>query len=62
MLVAVSFGSGVLFAAAYQIVPWARVFNGGSAVAADEVGSACGGAGRLFPGWVMPAGAFQQGP
>ena len=59
MLVAVSVGSGVLFAAAYQIVPWARVFNVRSAVAVDEVGPAAAALVACFL-VAMPAGAFHQ--
>ena len=59
MLLAVSAGFGLLFAAAYSFIPWDRVFNVASAGALDEAGPAAAAlVGCFLVG--MPAGAFQQ--
>jgi O-antigen/teichoic acid export membrane protein len=59
MLVAVAAALGLLFAIAYQHVPWARVFNVDSEVALDEVGPAAAALVACFL-IAMPSGAFQQ--
>ena len=59
MLLAVSAGFGLLFAAVYRFIPWDRVFNVGSAGALDEAGPAAVALVGCFL-VAMPAGAFQQ--
>lgn len=59
MLLAVAVGSGFLFAAIYEYVPWGRMFNVESATALDEVGPAAAVLVACFL-VAMPAGAFQQ--
>ncbi|MHB8458930.1 MAG: oligosaccharide flippase family protein [Candidatus Limnocylindrales bacterium] len=59
MLLAVAVGSGLLFAAVYDHIPWAQVFNVGSAAALDEAGPAAAVLVACFL-VAMPAGAFQQ--
>ena len=59
MLLAVSAGFGLLFAAVYRFIPWDRVFNVGSARALDEAGPAAAALIGCFL-VAMPAGAFQQ--
>jgi O-antigen/teichoic acid export membrane protein len=59
MLLAVAVGFGVLFAAAYDHVPWARLFNVGSAAALDEAGPAAAVLVACFL-VAMPVGTFQQ--
>jgi O-antigen/teichoic acid export membrane protein len=59
MLLAVAVGSGLLFAAVYDHVPWARMFNVGSAAALNEAGPAAAVLVVCFL-VAMPAGAFQQ--
>lgn len=59
MLVAVAAALGLLFAIAYGHVPWARVFNVGSAAALDETGPAAAVLVACFL-IAMPSGAFQQ--
>jgi len=59
MLLAVAAGFGLLFAVAYRYIPWAQVFNVGSAAALDEAGPA---AAVLVACFLigMPAGAYPQ--
>lgn len=59
MLLAVAVGSGLLFAAIYDHVPWARLFNVGSGAALDEAGPAAAVLVVCFL-VAMPAGALQQ--
>ena len=59
MLLAVAAGSGLVFAAVYDHVPWAQLFNVESVAARDEVGAA---AAVLVVCFLigMPAGALPQ--
>jgi len=59
MLLAVAVGSGLLFAAVYNHIPWAELFNVKSAAALQEVGPAAAVLVVCFL-VAMPAGAFQQ--
>jgi O-antigen/teichoic acid export membrane protein len=59
MLLALAVGFGLVFAAVYQIVPWDRVFNVGSAAAVGEVGPAAAALVVCFLVG-LPAGAFAQ--
>jgi O-antigen/teichoic acid export membrane protein len=59
MLLAVAVGSGLLFAAIYDHIAWAQVFNVRSGAALDEAGPAAAVLVVCFL-VAMPAGAFQQ--
>lgn len=59
MLLVVAAMFGLLFAAVYNHIPWARVFNVGSTAALDEAGPAAAVLVMCFL-VAMPAGAFQQ--
>jgi O-antigen/teichoic acid export membrane protein len=59
MLLVVSAAFGLIFAATYWLVPWARVFNVTSAAALGEAGPAAAVLVACFL-VAMPAGAFQQ--
>lgn len=59
MLLVVAAAFGLLFAAVYDHIPWARVFNVGSAAALDEAGPAAAVLVVCFL-VAMPAGAFHQ--
>ena len=59
MMVAVAAASGLLFAAIYDHVPWARMFNVGSPAALTEVGPAAAVLVACFL-LSMPIGAMQQ--
>ncbi len=59
MLLVIAAAFGLVFAATYWLVPWARVFNVRSAAALDEAGPAAAVLVACFL-VAMPAGAFQQ--